>query len=187
MISWHEEYLLNLHVLGREEELEGERGYQLPLKPSPKMRRFHQKKQNHHHGLILLQPLQVEPRTQMFLFGAVEAQDMEESTDNALTTIIADQLELFRKEVEVMRKQIHDRVPTASLEVKINTLTNGLRDGDLFSSLAKKLVATFDDLLLTAEKYITLEEKRKDPEKKQDDKGEAPFVHLEDREQPPYK
>ncbi|KAL8491902.1 hypothetical protein ACS0TY_023484 [Phlomoides rotata] len=52
-------------------------------------------------------------------------------------------------------------VPTASPKVKINALTNGLRDGDLFYSLAKKYVATFDDLLKRAKKYITLEEVRK--------------------------
>ncbi|KAL8505453.1 hypothetical protein ACS0TY_016627 [Phlomoides rotata] len=52
-------------------------------------------------------------------------------------------------------------VPIASLEVKINSLTNGFKDGDFFSSLAKKHVATFDDLLRRAEKYITLEEIRK--------------------------
>ncbi|KAL8531027.1 hypothetical protein ACS0TY_007876 [Phlomoides rotata] len=42
--------------------------------------------------------------------------------------------------------------------VHINALTNGLRDGDLFSSLAKKHVQTFDKLLKRAEKYMTLEE-----------------------------
>lgn len=36
-----------------------------------------------------------------------------------------------------------------------------LRDGDLFSSLAKKLVTTFDELLNKVEKYVTLEEIRK--------------------------
>ncbi|KAL8458979.1 hypothetical protein ACS0TY_036452 [Phlomoides rotata] len=77
----------------------------------------------------------------------------------------------------------------------------------------EKPVATFDDLLRMAEKYITLEEvrkakkaelkplasekkkahesprgqKRKDLEKKQDDKGKAPLVHNEDREQSPQK
>ncbi|KAL8506264.1 hypothetical protein ACS0TY_017221 [Phlomoides rotata] len=72
-----------------------------------------------------------------------------------------------------MHKQIHDQSflevkinaltngLRASPEVKINALTNGLRDGDLFSSLVKKLVATFDDLLRRAEKYITLEEVHK--------------------------
>ncbi|KAL8514078.1 hypothetical protein ACS0TY_013261 [Phlomoides rotata] len=51
--------------------------------------------------------------------------------------------------------------PTTSLEVKINVLNNGVMDGDLFSSLTKKLVANFDDLLKRAEKYITLEEVQK--------------------------
>ncbi|KAL8557107.1 hypothetical protein ACS0TY_004536 [Phlomoides rotata] len=36
-----------------------------------------------------------------------------------------------------------------------------IRDGDLFSSLTKKLIATFNDLIKRAEKYITLEEVRK--------------------------
>ncbi|KAL8497648.1 hypothetical protein ACS0TY_021111 [Phlomoides rotata] len=53
-------------------------------------------------------------------------------------------------------------VPTTSPEVKINALTNSLRDGDLFSSLAKKYVHTFDELLKRAEKYVTLEEVRKE-------------------------
>ncbi|KAL8515350.1 hypothetical protein ACS0TY_014165 [Phlomoides rotata] len=53
--------------------------------------------------------------------------------------------------------QVALEVPTASPEVKNNVLTNGLRDGDLFSSLEKKHVANFDDLLRRAEKYITLE------------------------------
>ncbi|KAL8492626.1 hypothetical protein ACS0TY_023996 [Phlomoides rotata] len=45
----------------------------------------------------------------------------------------------------------------ASLGVKINVLTNGHKDEDLFSSLAKKPIKTFDDLLRRVEKYITLE------------------------------
>ncbi|KAL8524226.1 hypothetical protein ACS0TY_013984 [Phlomoides rotata] len=52
-------------------------------------------------------------------------------------------------------------VLSASAEVKVNALTNGLRDGDLFSSLAKNPIQTFDELLHKAEKYITLEEVRK--------------------------
>ncbi|KAL8469369.1 hypothetical protein ACS0TY_032262 [Phlomoides rotata] len=42
--------------------------------------------------------------------GADGAQDMEESTDNEPPAVIGDQLEAFRKEIEVMHKQIHDRV-----------------------------------------------------------------------------
>ncbi|KAL8512023.1 hypothetical protein ACS0TY_018473 [Phlomoides rotata] len=49
-------------------------------------------------------------------------------------------------------------VPSATPEVKINALTNDLMDRDLYSSLAKKLVQTFDELLKMAEKYVTLEE-----------------------------
>lgn len=43
-------------------------------------------------------------------------------------------------------------VPTVTPEVKINALTNSLRDGKLFSSLTKKPVSTFDELLRRAEK-----------------------------------
>ncbi|KAL8556080.1 hypothetical protein ACS0TY_003766 [Phlomoides rotata] len=73
------------------------------------------------------------------------------------------------REFEIFSQRLNQaalEVPTASLEVKINALTNELRDGDLFYSLAKKHVATFDDLLRRAEKYITLEEKKKAPEVK---------------------
>lgn len=52
-------------------------------------------------------------------------------------------------------------VPTVTPKVKINALTNGLRDGDLFSSLDKKPVTSFDYLLNSAQKCITLEEIRK--------------------------
>ncbi|KAL8534973.1 hypothetical protein ACS0TY_010846 [Phlomoides rotata] len=41
--------------------------------------------------------------------GPNGAQDMEESTDNAPPAVVADQLEAFRKEIEAMRRQIHDR------------------------------------------------------------------------------
>lgn len=47
-----------------------------------------------------------------------------------------------------------NEVPIPTLEVKIKALTNSLRDGELFSSLKKKPVITFDELLLMAEKYI---------------------------------
>ncbi|KAL8512073.1 hypothetical protein ACS0TY_018509 [Phlomoides rotata] len=172
--------------------------------------------------------------------GTTEARDMEKSTDNAPPTVVVDQLEAFKKEIEAMHKYINDRVsnhrlitgrqftteilqdelpfnfkplnyeydgtmdpyehlmqfenlvilhrygdgvkcrvflttlsktpnngsaalevPTISQEVKINTLTNGLRDEDFFSSLAKKPVETFDDWLMRDKKYITLEEVRK--------------------------
>lgn len=53
------------------------------------------------------------------------------------------------------------KVPTATLEVKINAFTNGVPDGDLFSSQAKKLMTSFDDLLNRVEKYVTLEKIRK--------------------------
>ncbi|KAL8513902.1 hypothetical protein ACS0TY_013138 [Phlomoides rotata] len=57
--------------------------------------------------------------------------------------------------------QVLLEVSTTTPEVIINVLTNGLRDGDLFSSLAKKHVATLNDLHRKAEKCITLEEVRK--------------------------
>ncbi|KAL8462375.1 hypothetical protein ACS0TY_033419 [Phlomoides rotata] len=38
--------------------MEGEIGCTFSLKPSPETRRFCQKRQNHHHRLIPLQPLQ---------------------------------------------------------------------------------------------------------------------------------
>ncbi|KAL8520671.1 hypothetical protein ACS0TY_011278 [Phlomoides rotata] len=44
--------------------------------------------------------------------GVAEAQDMEESTDNAPPTVVADQLEAFRKEIEAMHKQINDWDPS---------------------------------------------------------------------------
>ncbi|KAL8464490.1 hypothetical protein ACS0TY_034136 [Phlomoides rotata] len=66
-----------------------------------------------------------------------------------------------RVKCRVFLTTLSKAVPIASLEVKINALTNGLRDGDLFSSLVKKHVAIFDDLLRRAEKYIILEEVQK--------------------------
>ncbi|KAL8507544.1 hypothetical protein ACS0TY_018185 [Phlomoides rotata] len=78
-------------------------------------------------------------------------------------------------------------VPTISQEVKINTLTNGLRDEDFFSSLAKKPVETFDDWLMRDKKYITLEEVRKakkaETKPSVTEKKKAPKVKLIPREE----
>lgn len=49
-------------------------------------------------------------------------------------------------------------VLSANSDVKINALAQGLQDGDLFRSLAKKAPKIFDDLLTRVEKYINLEE-----------------------------
>lgn len=52
-------------------------------------------------------------------------------------------------------------VPAASEEIKIIALSQGLREGDLFRSLALDHVATFDRLLERAERYVNLEEAQK--------------------------
>lgn len=52
-------------------------------------------------------------------------------------------------------------VPAASEEIKISAMTQGLREGDLFRSLALDPVSTFDRLLERAERYINLEEAQK--------------------------
>ncbi|KAL8522807.1 hypothetical protein ACS0TY_012951 [Phlomoides rotata] len=61
--------------------------------------------------------------------------------------------------MEVMRQQMHERaaleVLSVTPEVKINALTNNLKDGGLFSYLAKKHAQSFDELLKRAEKYVT--------------------------------
>lgn len=49
-------------------------------------------------------------------------------------------------------------VPGASEEIKIRAMTQGLREGDLFRSLALDPIITFDRLLERAERYINLEE-----------------------------
>lgn len=52
-------------------------------------------------------------------------------------------------------------VPAASEEIKISALSQGLREGDLFRSLALDPVATFDRLLERAERDVNLEEAQK--------------------------
>lgn len=49
-------------------------------------------------------------------------------------------------------------VPAVSEEIKISAMSQGLREGDLFHSLALEPVSTFDQLLERAERYINLEE-----------------------------
>ncbi|KAL8507091.1 hypothetical protein ACS0TY_017833 [Phlomoides rotata] len=208
MLSRHEECMLNLHVLVREEELEGEKKYPFPRNPSLEIRRFCQKRQP--PSRVDTAPAPPGRARDLNAFARADgARDVEESTDNAPPVVVAGQLEAFKNEIEAMHKQIHDRVsdlrpvtgrqftheilqdelsfnfkplnyeydgttdPYEHLmrfensailhqyEVKINVLTNGIRDGDLFSSLAKKPVAIFNDLLRRAEKYMTLEEDRK--------------------------
>lgn len=52
-------------------------------------------------------------------------------------------------------------VSAASEEIKISAMSQGLREGDLFHSLALHPVATFDRLLERAERYINFEEAQK--------------------------
>lgn len=49
-------------------------------------------------------------------------------------------------------------VPIASEEILISAMAQGLREGDLFRSLALETVSSFNMLLERAEKYINLEE-----------------------------
>ncbi|KAL8539370.1 hypothetical protein ACS0TY_001120 [Phlomoides rotata] len=87
-----------------------------------------------------------------------DAFDMEESIDPTYEDGVGDWIEALQKEVDLMR---NSGGPYSVPEMKINALTNDLRDGDLFSSLSKKHVHTFDELLKRAEKYVTLEKVRK--------------------------
>ncbi|KAK6136273.1 hypothetical protein DH2020_029972 [Rehmannia glutinosa] len=52
-------------------------------------------------------------------------------------------------------------VPLATQEVLASALSQGLREGDFFRSIAKRSAKDFDDLLARAEKYINLEEAQK--------------------------
>ncbi|XP_012831513.1 PREDICTED: uncharacterized protein LOC105952498 [Erythranthe guttata] len=52
-------------------------------------------------------------------------------------------------------------VPGLSQDVLNNALMQGLRDGELFRSLAKRAPTTYDELLKRAENYIAMEEAKK--------------------------
>ncbi|KAK6160362.1 hypothetical protein DH2020_003743 [Rehmannia glutinosa] len=49
-------------------------------------------------------------------------------------------------------------VPSANQEILASALTQGLKEGDFFQSLAKRPARDFDDVLSRAEKYVNLEE-----------------------------
>ncbi|XP_075479446.1 uncharacterized protein LOC142520330 [Primulina tabacum] len=50
-------------------------------------------------------------------------------------------------------------VPTCATETKTIAFTQGLREGEIFKSLTKKVPGDFEDLLSRAEKYINIEER----------------------------
>ncbi|XP_075475888.1 uncharacterized protein LOC142514743 [Primulina tabacum] len=52
-------------------------------------------------------------------------------------------------------------VPTCATETKTTAFTQGLREGEFFKSLTKKVPGDFEDLLSRAEKYINIEEAQK--------------------------
>ncbi|XP_073017784.1 uncharacterized protein [Primulina eburnea] len=52
-------------------------------------------------------------------------------------------------------------VPTCATETKTTAFTQGLREGEFFRSLIKKVPGDFEDLLSRAEKYINMEEVQK--------------------------
>ncbi|XP_075479344.1 uncharacterized protein LOC142520226 [Primulina tabacum] len=52
-------------------------------------------------------------------------------------------------------------VPTCATETKTTAFTQGLREGEFFKSLTKKVPEDFEDLLYWAEKYINMEEAQK--------------------------
>ncbi|XP_073269088.1 uncharacterized protein [Primulina huaijiensis] len=53
-------------------------------------------------------------------------------------------------------------VPTCATETKTAAFTQGLREGEFFKSLTKKVSGDFEDLLSRAEKYINMEEAQKE-------------------------
>ncbi|XP_075504634.1 uncharacterized protein LOC142542074 [Primulina tabacum] len=52
-------------------------------------------------------------------------------------------------------------VPTCATETKTTAFTQGLREGEFFKSLTKKVPGDFEDLLSRAEKYINMEKAQK--------------------------
>ncbi|XP_075521501.1 uncharacterized protein LOC142554717 [Primulina tabacum] len=52
-------------------------------------------------------------------------------------------------------------VPTCATKTKTTAFTQGLREGEFFKSLTKKVPSDFEDLLSWAEKYINMEEAQK--------------------------
>ncbi|XP_075507412.1 uncharacterized protein LOC142544238 [Primulina tabacum] len=52
-------------------------------------------------------------------------------------------------------------VPTCATETKTTAFTQGLREGEFFKSLTKKVPVDFEDLLSWAKKYINMEEAQK--------------------------
>ncbi|XP_073131641.1 uncharacterized protein [Henckelia pumila] len=49
-------------------------------------------------------------------------------------------------------------VPTSNPDILISAFTQGLKGGEFFKSLVKKLPSSYDDLLARAEKYVNLED-----------------------------
>ncbi|KAK6147992.1 hypothetical protein DH2020_018904 [Rehmannia glutinosa] len=69
-------------------------------------------------------------------------------------------------------------VPSANQEILTSALTQGLKEGDFFRSLAKRPVRDFDDILSRAEKYVNLEEAQKGKkEELRDKRKERVEVH----------
>lgn len=72
-------------------------------------------------------------------------------------------------------------MPTCAAETKISAFIQGLRDGDFFRYLVKKIPHHFEELLSRAEKYINMEEaQRHKREVSKKDRGERPR-RLEER------
>ncbi|KAK6163872.1 hypothetical protein DH2020_000736 [Rehmannia glutinosa] len=69
-------------------------------------------------------------------------------------------------------------VPSANQEILTSALTQGLKEGDFFRSLAKRPARDFDDVLSRAEKYVNLEEAQKGKkEELRDKRKERVEVH----------
>lgn len=70
-------------------------------------------------------------------------------------------------------------VPAVSEEIKVSAVSQGLREGNLFRSLALDQVTTFDQLLERAERYINLEEAQRI---KKDEQGAQALDRRKERE-----